>query len=142
MTSPNRRLLLVSLVVVESTLVASAQQPRMIDIGGRRLAVYCEGEPARFPTVILIPAGGSTARDWAQVQPRVAAFARVCSYDHASQGASDKAPVQLQSVDEVVDDLQGWLKASNEKGPFIIVAHSIAGLYARRFVTKYPEPCH
>ena len=29
------------------------------------------------------------------------------------------------------------LKTSNEKGPFILVAHSIAGLYARRFVTKY-----
>jgi hypothetical protein len=27
----------------------------------------------------------------------------------------------LQSVDEVVDDLHGWLKASFEKAPFILV---------------------
>ncbi len=126
------------MAVLGVPLLASAQQPRMIDIGDRRLAVYCDGDAAISPTVILIPAGGSTARDWAQVQPAISTFARICSYDHANFGASDKAPAQLQSVDEVVDDLHAWLKASSEKGPFILAAHSIAGIYARRFVTKYP----
>jgi pimeloyl-ACP methyl ester carboxylesterase len=109
----------------------------MISVGDRRLAVYCEGDAARSPTVILIPAGGSTAKDWVKVQPEVSGFARVCSYDHANFGASDKAPVKLQSADEVVEDLHGWLKASGEKAPFILVAHSIAGIYARRFLAKY-----
>jgi pimeloyl-ACP methyl ester carboxylesterase len=63
----------------------------------------------------------------------------VCSYDHANFGESDKAPVQLQSVDEVVDDLHGWLKTSGEKGPFILVGHSNSGLYARRFESRYPR---
>jgi pimeloyl-ACP methyl ester carboxylesterase len=82
---------------------------------------------------------GSTAKDWAMVQPGVSGFSRVCSYDHASHGESDKAPAALQSVDEVVDDLHGWLKASGEKRPFILVSHSISGLYARRFVTRFPS---
>jgi pimeloyl-ACP methyl ester carboxylesterase len=55
-------------------------------------------------------------------------FALISSYDHANFGASDKAPVKLQSVDEVVDDLHAWLKASSEKGPFILVGHSGAGI--------------
>ncbi len=88
--------------------------------------------------MILIPAGGSTAKDWALVQPEVSAFSRVCSYDHAGHGESDKPPVAVQSVDEVGDDLHAWLKASGEKTPFILVSHSIAGLYARRFVTRFP----
>jgi hypothetical protein len=50
------------------------------------------------------------------VQLPVSTFTRVCSYDHANFGESDKAPVKLQSVDEVVDDLHGWLKPSGEKG--------------------------
>ena len=133
-----RRLLLIALTIPWITRVASAQQPRMISIGDRSLAVYCNGEAVRPPTVILIPAGGCTATDWAKVQPTTSTFARVCSYDHANRGASEKAPVTLQSVDEVVDDLHAWLKVSSEKGPFILVAHSIAGLYARRFVTRYP----
>jgi pimeloyl-ACP methyl ester carboxylesterase len=133
-----RRFLLISLVIVWMQCLAFAQQPRMISIGDRSLAVYCNGEAVRSPTVILIPAGGRTAKDWSQIQPMVSTFARVCSYDHANFGASDKAPVKLQSVDEVVDDLHAWLKASSEKGPFILVGHSGAGLYARRFVTRYP----
>jgi pimeloyl-ACP methyl ester carboxylesterase len=110
----------------------------MISIGDRRISVYCDGDPARSPTVILIPAGGSIAKDWATVQPAVSGFSRVCSYDHASHGESDKAPVAVQSVDEVVDDLHAWLRASGEKAPFLLVSHSIAGLYARRFVTRFP----
>src|SRR5437899_11262361 len=87
-----------------------------------------------------MPAGGRTAKDWAMVQPSVSTFTRVCSYDHANFGESDKAPVKLQSVDDVVDDLHAWLTASGEKGPFILVSHSISGLYARHFVTRYsPE---
>ena len=119
--------------------VAAFGEQRMISIGDRRLSVHCDGEAAAAPTVILIPAGGRTAKDWAQVQPGVSSFTRVCSYDHANFGESDKAPVKLQSVDEVVDDLHGWLKASDEKGPFILVGHSSSGFYARRFVTRYPR---
>jgi pimeloyl-ACP methyl ester carboxylesterase len=112
---------------------------RMIDIGGRRISVYCDGERGDSSEVILIPAGGSTAKDWSLVQPAAAKFARVCSYDHASHGESDKAPVALESVDEEVDDLRAWLNASGEMGPFILVSHSVSGLYARRFVTRFPK---
>jgi pimeloyl-ACP methyl ester carboxylesterase len=122
-----------------ATSMAAFGEHRMISIGDRRLSVYCDGEAARSPTVILIPAGGRTAKDWATIQPTVSSFTRVCSYDHANFGESDKAPVKLQSVDEVVDDLHGWLKASGEKGPFIFVSHSNSGFYARRFVTRYPR---
>src|SRR5262245_14195886 len=118
--------------------LALAQEPRMISIGDRRIAVYCDGDATGSPTVILIPAGGRTAKDWEKVQPAVSKFARVCSYDHANFGASDRAPVQQQSIDRVVDDLHAWLKASAEKNPFILVGHSVAGIYSRRFATRYP----
>ena len=108
--------LLVSMSLLSTPIAAFCEQG-MIRIGDRRIAVYCDGESGRSPTVILIPAGGSTAKDWAMVQPAVSGFSRVCSYDHASHGESDKAPVALQSVDEVVDDLHVWLKASGEKAP-------------------------
>jgi pimeloyl-ACP methyl ester carboxylesterase len=117
--------------------VATFGEQRMVSVGDRRLAVYCDGDAARSPTVVLIPAGGRTHGDWVTIQPGVSSFTRVCSYDHANFGESDKAPVKLQSVDDVVDDLHAWLTASGEKGPFILVSHSISGLYARRFVTRY-----
>ena len=91
--------------------VSSAQaEHRMIPIGDRRISVYCDGPAGRSPTVILIPAGGSTAKDWVQVQPALSDSLRVCSYDHAGHGESDKAPTPVQSVDEVVDDLHAWMQ--------------------------------
>ena len=117
---------------------SNAQQPRKIRIGDRSLAVYCNGEASRLPTVILIPAPGRTAEDWEKVQPAVSKFARVCSYDHANFGASDKAAAYPQPMEEAVDDLQAWLKASGEKKAFILVGHSGSGIYIRRFLTKYP----
>ena len=111
----------------------------MIDIGERRIAVYCDGEAARSPAVVLVAAGGRTAKDWDSVQPVVASFTRVCSFDHAGVGASDKAEAKLQSVDEHVDDMHAWLRQAGERGPFILVSHSISGFYVRRFETRYPS---
>ena len=130
--------LLISASLLATAITASGEQ-RMISIGDRRVSVYCDGKSARSPTVILVPAGGRTAKDWATIQPAVSSFTRVCSYDHANFGESDKALVKLQSVDEVVDDLHAWLQASGEKGPFILVSHSNSGFYVRRFVTRYPR---
>jgi pimeloyl-ACP methyl ester carboxylesterase len=109
----------------------------MISVGDRRIAVYCDGKAGDLPTTILVPAGGRTAKDWSTVQPAVSYFTRVCSYDHANFGASEKAPVPLQSVDEVVGDLHAWLQASREQGPFVLVSHSNSGIYVRRFETRY-----
>jgi pimeloyl-ACP methyl ester carboxylesterase len=110
----------------------------MISLGDRRLSIDCDGH-AGSATVVLIAGGGRTAKDWAKVQPAVAKFARVCSYDFAGFGESDKAASKMQSVDEVVDDLHRLLEASDEKRPFILVGHSVGGIYARSFVTKFPR---
>jgi pimeloyl-ACP methyl ester carboxylesterase len=125
-------------VCLLSVVFAASAEHRMISIGDRRLSIDCNGEPQHSPTIVLIAGGGRTAKDWARVQPAVSSFARVCSYDRAGFGESDKVTAKVQPVEEVVDDLQALLKASGEKGPYILVPHSIAGIYARRFVTKYP----
>ena len=127
--------------LLASTIPAFGEH-RMISIGDRRLSMGCDGKAASA-TVVLIAGGGNTAKDWATVQPAVSKFARVCSYDYAGLGESDKAASQrqspIQSVDEVVNDLHGLLKASGEKRPFILVGHSVAGIYSRSFVTRFPK---
>ena len=121
-----------------ATSITAFGDHRLISLGDRRLSIDCDGEVSSA-TVVLIAGGGRTAKDWVKVQPAVSKFARVCSYDRAGFGESDKAASKMQSVDEVVDDLHGLLKASDEKRPFILVGHSVAGIYARSFVTKFPR---
>jgi pimeloyl-ACP methyl ester carboxylesterase len=118
--------------------VAASGEHRMISLGDRRLSIDCDGKRGSA-TVVLIAGGGRTAKDWAKVQPAVSKFARVCNYDFAGFGESDKAASKMQSADEVVDDLHRLLEASGEKRPFILVGHSVAGIYARSFVTRFPR---
>lgn len=59
------------------------------------------------------------------MQPAVSGVARVCSYDVAGMGESDKPPHD-QSLDEIVDDLRALVKAAGEKPPYVLTGHSIA----------------
>ena len=127
----------VSVGLVAAT-ISTFGEHRMISLGDRRLSIDCDGKPGAA-TVVLIAGGEEPAKVWAKVQPAVAKFARVCSYDFAGLGESDKAVSEIQSANEVVADLHGLLNASAEKRPFILVGHSVGGIYARSFVTKYPR---
>src|SRR5215831_16938356 len=89
---------------------------RLIDIGGRKLHLYCTGKGS--PTVILIAGGSAFSIDWALVQPKVAEQTRVCSYDRGGLGWSDPGLAE-ETVEETVSDLHALLHASGEKGPFI-----------------------
>ena len=110
--------------------------PQLVTIGNRRLSIDCTGNPSPT-TVILLAGGGRTAADWSKVQPAVSAFNHVCSYDRAGLGASDKTAIP-QTTADIVNDLHALLKAVGEKPPYILVGHSIAGIYARRFADAFP----
>ncbi len=120
---------------------------RLIPIGDRKMSIDCSGDAAHTPTVILLAGGGRTAKDWVKVQREVAKFARVCSYDRAGFGESDrvsagesgKVSSKVQPTAEVVGDLHRLLEASGENSPYILVSHSVAGIYARAYAAKYPE---
>jgi len=111
-----------------TTAAAARAEHQLVSIGDRRLSIDCDGGRSHSATVVLIAGLGRTAQDWAKVQPAVSRFARVCSYDRAGLGESDKVD-QPQSIAETVADLQ----------PYILVGHSIAGIYCRRFATRFPR---
>ena len=116
----------------------AAAEHRLVSIGDRRLSIDCDGDRSQRETVVLIAGQGRTSQDWARVQPAVSGFARVCSYDRAGSGESDKVD-QPQSIDEIVDDLHRLLNAAGEKAPYILVGHSIAGIYCRRYAMRFPR---
>ncbi len=109
---------------------------QMIDIGVRKLHLYCTGEGS--PTVILIAGGGAFSIDWALVQPKVAEKTQVCSYDRAGLGWSDPGSAE-ETVEETINDLHALLRASGEKGPFILVGASIGGIYIQAYQRAFPE---
>ncbi len=111
---------------------------RLIDLGGWRLHLNCSGQanPSR-PAVILEAGAGDFSVDWSLVQPLVASFARVCSYDRAGAGWSDLGP-RPRTMRQQVWELHALLEKAGEKPPFVLVGHSYGGWLARLFAETYP----
>jgi pimeloyl-ACP methyl ester carboxylesterase len=116
-----------------------AQYPppgKLIDIGGRKLHLNCTGNGS--PAVILVAGGGAFSIDWALVQPEVSQKTRVCSYDRAGLAWSDPGPAD-ETVEQTVSDLHVLLQAAGEKGPFVLVGASVAGIYIQAYQRAYPN---
>ena len=109
---------------------------KLIDVGGYRLHFYCKGEGG--PTVILDFGLSGSYLDWYFVQPEVARFARVCSWDRSGYGWSERSP-RTQVPSEIAAELHTLLEHAGEKPPFILVGHSLGAFDVRMYAHRYPE---
>jgi pimeloyl-ACP methyl ester carboxylesterase len=111
-------------------------QPHLVDIGGRRMNLVCVGEGS--PTLLFDVGAGSNLLTWQPIAHRAEALTRACFYDRAGYGYSDPSPRPM-TLDNVTDDLHRLLKAAHVEGPFVLVGHSIGGLYATMYTDRYPD---
>lgn len=112
------------------------QVGRSVDIGGRSLNIYCEGQGT--PAVILDSGAGAPGYSWMTVQPRVAEFTRVCWYDRAGYGWSDAGPYPRDSR-AIAKDLHELLRAASIPPPYVLVGASFGGFNVRVYNGLYPE---
>ena len=108
----------------------------LVDIGGRRLNIYCSG--AGWPAVILDAGLGDNTAVWSHVQGPIARHTRVCSYDRAGMGFSDPT-TSARDAGAIVSDLHALLRRGGIAPPYVLVAHSLAGLYSRLYTDRYPH---
>src|SRR5262245_17889926 len=101
-----------------------------MDIGGYRLHIWCMGNENEGPAVVLIPGSGDFSFTWGLVQPAVARFTHVCSYDKAYQAWSDPGPT-LRTMKQEAYELHLLLHSAGVKGPYVLVGASIGGILAR-----------
>ena len=136
---------LFALFLSSSNSVAFGQEPapppfpppgKLVDIGGWRLHLNCTGN--KGPTVVLIAGAGDFSFDWSLVQPNIAQFARVCSYDRAGFAWSDPGPIPRTMKQEAFE-LHTMLSVAHIKGPYILAGHSIGGPVTRVYASQYPR---
>ena len=116
------------------------------DIGGRSLFMTCVG-PAEstLPTVIAEAGLGESSDAFRDLFPLLVAQPfRSCAYDRAGMGDSSlpadgptggHGPVTLANG---VDDLHALLDVAGIAPPYVLVAHSLGGWYAREFASMHP----
>jgi len=112
---------------------------KLVDIGGWRLHIHCLGSASpTTPTVILESGLGDFSVEWSLVQPGVATFARVCTYDRAGDGWSDVGPYP-RTFHQIVYELHTLLEKAGERPPYVLAGHSYGGWLVRLFQSTYPE---
>jgi pimeloyl-ACP methyl ester carboxylesterase len=117
-------------------LAATPPPGHLVDIGGYRLHLWCTGDGA--PAVILDTGLGGSSADWGFVQPDVARFTRVCSYDRAGMGYSDPGP-SPRTARRIASELAELFVRGGIAGPVVLVGASIAGFDVRVFASDHPE---
>lgn len=127
---------LIGLGAIYQALATSRERRRflphgkLIEINGRNWHYQIMGEG--YPTVIVDSGTGGTHLDWQFVQPEVAKFTTILTYDRAGYGWSDPSS-EPRTAEQVVRELQQLLRAAEIEPPYVLVGMSLSGLFSRLF---------
>jgi len=104
-----------------------------VDAAGRSAYLDCRGSGS--PTVVFESGLGTGAGGWGSVFPETAAITRACVWDRPGIGRSPAR--DRHAALDTARDLLAALAAAGEAGPFVLVGHSLGGVYARIFAAAY-----
>jgi pimeloyl-ACP methyl ester carboxylesterase len=154
-----RRILIVLVVLVALPLVGSGWQRlathqdhrrypppgELVTIGdGARLHLHTQGRQHRndnpdTPVVLLDAGTPGFSAQWGWIQPAIAEFATVVSYDRPGLGWSDPRRDEGPSNPrDTAERLHAALQKLGLPGPYVLVGHSYGGLTSRVFAAAYP----
>lgn len=135
----NLRFLLRFVVVALTLGVASCaslqpEQRTTTQFGSFSYSTAANGSPA----VVFESGLGDGREAWQPLFADVGKFATVFAYDRGGYGDS-RATVEDRSAREIVEELRALLKAAHVEPPYVLVGHSIGGLYANLFARLHPD---
>ncbi len=109
---------------------------KMVDAGGYSLHMVKKGSGA--PAIIFEAGSGETSLSWRDIPDQLAPYATVVTYDRAGYAWSEAADSDRTGAN-IVEELHTALKAEGVEGPYIMVGHSLGGMYARLFAQTYRD---
>jgi pimeloyl-ACP methyl ester carboxylesterase len=107
-----------------------------VDVGGHSLQLLIGGQGS--PAVIFEGGFGIGIASWSTLQKDVAVFAQTVSYDRAGLGQSDLGP-KPRSAKQIATELHAALEKAGVKPPYVMVGHSLGGVFVRVFADMYPK---
>ena len=105
-----------------------------IDAGGHSLHVL--GMGTGRPLVLLESGIAASSLSWTHVQPEIAAFTRVCSYDRAGLAWSDR-PSCPRTFERIVDELETLLTTVAAGERAVLVGHSFGSFVVCAYATRH-----
>ncbi|MCL4784934.1 MAG: alpha/beta fold hydrolase [Bryobacterales bacterium] len=110
---------------------------RMVDLGGRRIHIYCEGERRAGPLVVFNADISDSGLVWRGVQKALGGRLRSCAIDRAGLGWSDPG-AEDRSITATARELHRVLAASGEAPPYLPVGHGLGALQLLVMAREHP----
>ena len=110
--------------------------PLHAKVAGRRLRYVRAGEGS--PVIVFIGGAGMGIQSWQAVFAGAAARSTAFAYDRLDTGGSDRSS-EAQSGAVIVATLRGLLESAGLDPPYLLVAHSLGGLFANLFARIAPS---
>ncbi|MEH2192158.1 MAG: alpha/beta hydrolase [Nostoc sp.] len=134
----NRALILVFTTIYQAIACwFEDQKPppgQMFDVGGYRLHLYIAGEAS--PTIVLDHSLGGI--EGYLLVEELAKLGRVCIYDRAGYGWSDRSP-HPRTSNQIVTELDTLLTKAGIKPPYILIGDSFGSYNVRLYAHRFPE---
>ncbi|GIO84159.1 hypothetical protein J25TS5_10910 [Paenibacillus faecis] len=109
---------------------------KLVDAGGYKLHIVKAGTGS--PTILLEAGSGETSLSWRQIPDELAKDATVVTYDRAGYAWSEPAATE-RTGENIVRELHTALDNEGIHGPYLLVGHSLGGMYARLFAETYRD---
>ncbi|WP_423598183.1 alpha/beta fold hydrolase [Roseateles sp. MS654] len=139
--APTSFLLSTGLVAVIATVMAGCASP-FPNTGNQRVA----GGPIVYtklghgdPTVVLQSGFGDGRQPWAAVVQALRKDHSVFAYDRPGYGESTATPPVPRNPCGIAKELHELLHSAGIQPPYVLVGHSIGGLYQYAYSRLYPE---
>jgi pimeloyl-ACP methyl ester carboxylesterase len=115
---------------------AIQKETQQLEINGKTVEYIMQGENS--PTIIFETGMGQTIDTWNTVLDSLSKHTQVYAYNRPNYGQSEiKKPPK--NVIDVAKQLRTNLVAQNISPPYILVGHSVGGLYINMFARLYPS---
>ncbi|WP_025146457.1 alpha/beta fold hydrolase [Pedobacter jeongneungensis] len=89
-------------------------------------------------TVVLVSGMGSNSTIWAEVQDKISAQAVTISYDRSGLFLSGRRK-EVITNESVSSELEELLEKTKCPKPYLLVVHSMAGIYVRLFIARHKK---
>lgn len=110
----------------------------IVEVDNKNMHVYSMGDGEE--TIVLLPGHGVPlpSVDFGPLMRKLSEKYRVVTVEYFGVGFSDGTD-KPRTSQAYMDEIRGSLKQAGIKPPYILMPHSISGVYSEYYATKYPE---
>ncbi|QNB01165.1 alpha/beta fold hydrolase [Massilia sp. Se16.2.3] len=126
------------LCLLAGLAAAAAPRPALELVGGRQLESVTVRNPQAKAVVVFENGSRATLDGWGKVMDAVSPSATVFAYNRPGYANSAAASTPRDGA-TIVEELRATLKQKGLAPPYVLVGHSLGGLYMQLFARRYPN---